>query len=135
MNVLCNCLHHYKIVLIPWLWMNIHNHVSLSIPLQYIVDPVNMNVLYHCIHHCNILLIPYLWMSCITFYAIKIYYWFSDYECPVSLYTSLQYIIDPMFMNVLCHFLHHYNILWIPCIWMSCVTFYTTTIYCWSHDY
>jgi len=57
MNVLCRCLHHYNILLVPCLLMfsriyiNPWCSVSLSTSLQYIVDPVIIIVLYHCLHH------------------------------------------------------------------------------------
>ena len=129
--------------------------VSLSTSLQYIVDPVIMNILYHCLHHYNIVLIPWLLMFFITFYTITIYCWSCDYEYPVSLSTSLryivdamdnnvlyvslsttlQYIVDPTLINFLYHCAHHYSILLIQWLLMFCITVYSITIYYWSHDY
>jgi hypothetical protein len=136
MNVLYHILLHYNIFLTPWLWIIVcitlytiiiycrscdyECPVSLSTPLQYIVDPVIMNVLYYFLPHYNILLIPWLWMFCIILYIIAIYYWSHVYECPVSLSTPLQYNVD---MNVL-----YNSILLIPWILMFCMTVYTISI-------
>ena len=123
-NVLYHCVHHYNTLLISWLLM----YCIIVYTITIYVDPMIINVLYHCLHHYNTLLISWLLMSCIIVYTITIHCWSHAYDWSVSLSSPLQYIADPMILNVLYQCLHHYNILLVPCLRMSCMTVNTNTM-------
>ena len=134
-NGLYYCIHLYIITIYCWS-LFYECSVLLYTPLQYIVDHMIINVLCQCIHHYNMLLISLLLMFRITVYNITIYIVNPIViNVPLSLSTSLQYIVDHMLINVLYHCLCHYSILLIPWLLMFCITVYTIAIYCWSHNY